>query len=723
MNRKDRRAAGKNRPSASGAHADIERLLAYAQHQHETGNLAEAARLYERILTIDPRHAPSLYLSGILAHQSGRTSAAIDLMTRAIAVDGHVPEWHYDRGLVLLALSRPDEAAASFHQAIRLNPDFAEPHVQLGNLLLDRRQFDAAATHYGRALALRPGLAGAHTNLGSILHLQGRLDEALDHWRHAVALTPNSPGVIMNMGLALNKQGKFNEGISYLRRALALDPDLAEAHLNLANALYMRHEQAEAARHFDRVLSLKPHSADARFGLCMSQQRVLYATQAEVVVQREAYGAQLRILSEAADRDWPVGELAPSIGHVNPFYLPYQGYDDRDLQRIYGSLACRAMAARGQPALLAAPPAPGEPIKVGFVSSFFFLHTVWKLMLRGWLNMLDRSRFTLFAYHTSKTRDAVTQTAAGLCERFVSADGRSAEDWREAILADAPHVLIYPELGMDPMCIRLATQRLAPVQCMSWGHPQTSGFPSIDYFLTSDAMEPDNGAEHYTERLVRLPNISIHYEPTETTPVSIDRAELGLRPDAVLYWSAQSLFKYHPQYDDVFARIAREVGNCQIVFLAHQDDQRVTDMFHRRLKVAFARYRLDADHHCAILPRLDYDRFIAATGLCDVVLDSLGWSGGTTTLETLTHDLPIVTWPGPLMRGRHSAGFLKVMGVTETIAATVDDYVAIAARLARDAAWRMEIRRRIAGAKHRLFRDHTCISALEDFLESAVRGR
>src|SRR5262249_47247896 len=158
-----------------------------------------------------------------------------------------------------------------------------------------------------------------------------------------------------------------------------------------------------------------------------------------------------------------------------------------------------------------------------------------------------------------------------------------------------------------------------------------------------------------------------------------------------LFWSAQALFKYQPQYDDVFARIAQEVGDCQFVFLAYDGDPRITDLLRRRLNESFARHGLDAAHHCVILPRLDYNRFIAAAGVCDVVLDSLGWSGGTSTLETLAHDLPIVTWPSPLMRGRHSAGFLDVMGVTETRAVSVDDYVAIAVRLAREPAWRREI--------------------------------
>src|SRR6185295_18992842 len=99
---------------------------------------------------------------------------------------------------------------------------------------------------------------------------------------------------------------------------------------------------------------------------------------------------------------------------------------------------------------------------------------------------------------------------------------------------------------------------LAPVQCSYIGHLQTSGTPTIDYFLSGELIEPPEGQEHYTEQLVRLPNIAFHYEPLALAPVTVTRAELGLRPDATAFWCAQSLFKYLPQYDEVFPRIARE---------------------------------------------------------------------------------------------------------------------------------------------------------------------
>ena len=117
------------------------------------------------------------------------------------------------------------------------------------------------------------------------------------------------------------------------------------------------------------------------------------------------------------------------------------------------------------------------------------------------------------------------------------------------------------------------------------------------------------------------------------------------------------------------------------------------------------------------------ERFAAASAECDVMLDSIGWSGGNTTLEALAQDLPVVTCEGALMRGRVSAGMLRMMGMPETVAATIDDFVALAIRIGRDRSWRAEIKARIAADKHRLYRDRTSIVALEGFLERAAGRR
>jgi protein O-GlcNAc transferase len=319
-------------------------------------------------------------------------------------------------------------------------------------------------------------------------------------------------------------------------------------------------------------------------------------------------------------------------------------------------------------------------------------------------------------------RDAETDTAAKLCERFVRGP-RLIEHWRETIAADAPHVLLYPDINMDPAAAGLAALRLAPVQCMSWGHPETSGYPTIDYFLSSELMEPADADAQYTETLVRLPNLSVYYEPFDVAPAQMSRQEFGLRPDAIVYWCGQSLFKYLPQDDDIYPRIAQAVPNCQFAFIEHPNGKSATEVFRKRLERAFAAHGLAAADRCVILPRLLPPQFTAAVGLCDIVLDSIGWSGFTSTLDGFHHDRPIVTLAGSLMRGRHTMAILTMMGITETIAETTEAYVAIAQRLATDATWRAAITERMRATKHLVYRDGACITALEEFLTRVTRER
>jgi predicted O-linked N-acetylglucosamine transferase (SPINDLY family) len=247
--------------------------------------------------------------------------------------------------------------------------------------------------------------------------------------------------------------------------------------------------------------------------------------------------------------------------------------------------------------------------------------------------------------------------------------------------------------------------------------------PTIDYFLSSDLMEPDDGQDHYTERLIRLPNLGTWYEPQPSRQVAMGRAELGLRPGAVAYWCGQALYKYLPQYDRVFPRIVHAAGvDCQLLFIEYGKGSAVTALFRRRLNQAFADLGLNADDHCLFLRPMDQARFIAAVGLSDIILDSIGWSGGKSTLDCLAHDRPMVTLAGPLMRGRHTAAILTRMSAPETIARSLDDYVAIAGRLAREPGWRAEIRAAVAAGKARVFHDQDYIRGLERFLEAAVHG-
>jgi predicted O-linked N-acetylglucosamine transferase (SPINDLY family) len=624
--------------------------------------------------------------------------------------------------MALHQVGRLDEAAAFYKRVLRANPKSFEALHLLGLLEAQRGHFVEAEQLISRSLKENMQSAEAYANYAGVLSFLNRSKEAVASCDRALKLNPRLCEAFVNKGSALWDLGESEQAQANYRRALAIKSDFVDAHRSLARILAKEGNLPEATSHYQRALASKPNDAAIRFGPCMAQLPVLYMQQAEIADRRAAYESHLRSLSEDIEKKLITGDLPGAVGSMQPFYLPYQGHNDRELQHLYGATVCRIMADRYPPAILSRPPRPDEPVRIGIVSGFFSLHSVWKAPVKGWLTQLDRQRFRLFGYHTSGRQDTETKVAAALCERFVQGP-LPLDGWRKTILADAPHVLIYPEVGMDSVCAQLAAQRLAPIQCNSWGHPTTSGFPTLDYYISSDLMEPPEAQGHYTERPIRLPNLSVYYAPSPASSVAVARAELGLRPTATAFWCGQSLFKYLPQFDHVFPSIALETPDCQFVFLAHIRGGRITELFRQRLTEAFLAHGLDFSNHGVILPRFDMDRFIAAIGACDVVLDSIGWSGFNSTMESLTHDLPIVTMAGPMMRGRHSLAILRMMGVTATIAGSVDEYVAIATRLARDKPWRKEIISQIAANKHRLYRDSTCISALAEFLDCTARTK
>jgi predicted O-linked N-acetylglucosamine transferase (SPINDLY family) len=233
-------------------------------------------------------------------------------------------------------------------------------------------------------------------------------------------------------------------------------------------------------------------------------------------------------------------------------------------------------------------------------------------------------------------------------------------------------------------------------------------------------MEPEDGEDHYTERLVRLPGIGVYY-PRPIIPRPLlrkNRDDFHLGADRTVYLCCQSIFKYLPQHDDLFVRIAKRNPKAQFVFLAVNDV--VAGDFEKRVQVAFAAEGLDSATHCVVLPQLSEFDYWNLNLIADVFLDSLEWSGGVTTLEAIACGLPIVTLPGEFMRGRHSFGILTQLGVADTVARDKQQYVDIAVRLGQDAQWRSSILVRMAAGHSQLYGTTDSIGALEDFYSRSV---
>jgi CRISPR-associated protein Csy1 len=286
------------------------------------------------------------------------------------------------------------------------------------------------------------------------------------------------------------------------------------------------------------------------------------------------------------------------------------------------------------------------------------------------------------------------------------------------VIADELDILVFPEVGMHPDIAAYAAMRLAPVQCMAWGHPTTSGSREMDWYLSCGSMEPEGAQAQYSERLELLPGLGTHYAmpALEGQP---DRVEFGLPRDRALYLVPQSLFKMHPDNDALIARIlAADSRGVAVLFEAtHEESVR---RFRARLDAALTAAGVAADRVVMLKPNLQHTAYMRLNAVCDVMLDSLHWSGGNTSIDALAAALPVVTRPGALMRGRQSAAMLGAMGLDELVARGAEDYVAKAIALGRDRERRDDVARRIRAGRDVLFGRDEAIRALEDFLERAA---
>jgi predicted O-linked N-acetylglucosamine transferase (SPINDLY family) len=724
---------------------DIQRAI----DDYQAGRITESKETVRCLLARDQSDPDALHLMGMHVYDDGDARGALSLIDSAIAAKPDCAAFHNTRALALIGLVRLEEAEAAYRTAWSLWPQAAEIANNLGCLLRDRGNIDAAVKWLARAAELAPASADISCNLADALAAQGAYDGSLNQFQNALSLRPDSTDILFklgrlqlslsqfqaaeqtyrvvlalhpdhapshnNLGLSLQNLGRSDEAAQCFHEALRYDPGCADAHYNLGCLLFLANRLDEARECHDRAVAVAPLHGAALWARCMVELPILYKTPHQIALQRARYTSKLKALATRANDPAVAQALSSSVGSSQPFFLPYQGQCDRALQNIYGSLIARLMRRDTGP--LTMPPAPNERIRVGIVSGYFCEHTIWRLMLKGWLSQIDRRYFTVHAYHTGPIEDAQTAIARRASDRFVGGPGI---DMRAAILADQPHVLIYPELGMDPVSVRLAAERLAPVQCVAWGQPQSSGLPTIDFFLSSAMMEPDCAAAHYSERLVMLPNLGICYLPDERTAIPCDRVKLGLREGAMVFWCGQALYKYLPQYDSVFPRIASQLDDCQFLFIGFEKSAAVTAHFRARLERAFAAHGLDVDRHCVFLKSMPQENFLCTIRLADIMLDSIGWSGGKSTLDALAESPVIVTQRGTLMRGRHTAAILARVGVTETIADTTDDYVDIAVRVARNPHERMALRARMEAGRHFAWSDPAPVRALESLLSQAV---
>lgn len=688
--------------------ATIQEAMAAAVAHHQAGRLGEAAALYHAVLDALPGHADAAHLLGVVHLQSGQPDRAVTLIRGAIQHNHRVADYHDNLGTALKALGKLEDAVAAHRQAVRLRPDFAQALYNLGNALEALGRLEEAATAFRQAAARRPGYARARFNLGNVLSALGRRVEADDAYRAALADDPTFVEAHANRGALLLALDRPREAAADLARALALRPDHAPALSNLAAArlalgdrdgaeLAARHAVASRPDLADCLLRLGEvrqradrlgAAADA-YGAALAWNPALAEAHANLALVRQGQG----LLDAAETGNRRALALDPTLADVrsNLAYLLLfrPGVTaaavleaHRDWDRVHGA------PHRGRWVKPGKAGARKGPLTVAILSGDFRRHPAGLFAVRT-VEALPGRDIRLLLYANQTESDDVTDRFRKAAAQWIPVAGLTDAEVASRIRHDRPDILIdlagHNARGRPGVFAR----KPAPVQVAWSGYMATTGLAAMDALVADRHHVPDGMERFYCERVLRMPDAFIAYDP----PGGEDELPLTPPPSLsgkpVTFGSFNILTKLNDGLLAAWAAILERVPDSRLLMktkaLSCPD---TAALWRGRLAAA----GIDPDRVTMVgaTSSLDHMRWCASV---DVALDPFPFSGSTTTLETLWMGVPVVTLPGETFSSRHSLAFLTVAGVEGCIAADPADYVDRAVAWAADPQRLADLRR------------------------------
>lgn len=624
--------------------------------------------------------------------------------------------------------ARNDKAAAlrAFRFAAMLGPSAPTCHNNLGLALQDDEQLEAAMKSFQRAIDLKPDYFEAFRNLGLVQKSAGETDSAILSFRRAIEIRPDYAEAHYSLANVMSSLNRFEEALESFDQALSLKPDYTLAHFNKAAAHRSNGQLAEArSSQTASLLSAAPSLRTNKSLLELCKLLIdLEIVPALHCSQDRLNAAHDDILGVSAKiQDWTgnnpellksdVNIVRQACSILSGFYFGYQIKDDRALLE---PLCPSLQQVLNLPTTPFEAPRRSGKLRIGIAAQQLRNHNGANYCYH-WFANLPKEDYEFFTYSFGPSTDALGEKFRQLgSHRNVRFNLEKIEDAVADIRQDDLDFLMLPEVGMTNASRMLSMCRMARHQATGWGHPITTGSSEMDFFISSDLHEGKGAEAHYSEELVLMPNLAQFVEP----PVH------GHDPDAfsfdsgtVLFGCLQSLFKYVPEYDVIFPMVANEIPQARFVFLEGSPPY-LTQTFRQRLDRAFERHSLDAGRHVIFLPRQSSANYDNLMQKMDVLIDTVGWCGGNTSLKSLGMDKPLVTLPGTYMRGRHTLAMYSMIGNHDLVAKDRDDMVKKLVRLATDVGSREEASWMIRQRKPSLYRDHDFIGKLDVFLKDRL---
>lgn len=609
------------------------RLVAEGDRAEAAGRYADACDRYQSALKLVPDHAPAYLGLGIALEGAGDSRSAREAYRAALEVDPGNPYAHFNLGKLLHtsgSAASQEPAERELRAALERKPDFTDARIVLASVLEARGDVEGAIGALREVLERDGSHAGAWFNYAVLLQRLDRIAEAEAAMRRTLELWPDRAELWLRHGEILRLLQRLPEAEAALRRALELDPRLSGGYRLLASVLLDQLRREEA---FQVIADGRQHDPAGITRACE-----LFMLNFDDRISAEALFERHKEFGEEIER----------------VQLPrFQSF--------------------------AGAPDPERPLRIGFLSGDFRAHPV------GWsflplIEHLDRVRYEAFCYSLFAASDDITRAIAPRAMQWHEASDLLPRELAAAIHADRIDILVdLSGFGGIPT-FEIMASRPAPVQASWLGYLSTCGLTRIDYRITDARADPPGEADRlHTEKLARLPHSLWCYRPPAIGEPSAEPPRT--RNGFFTFGSFNQPAKLSPTARRLWAEILRRTPGSQLLLVGVPRGPAT-----QALMEDFSRQGIDSGR-ISIEPRRPLEEYFRTLRSVDLALDTMPYSGGTTTCDILWMGTPVLTLPGPRSVSRSAASILGTIGLQEWIAATPEDYVAKAVRAVDDAAW------------------------------------
>ena len=651
--------------------AQVQQLLAQALALHHKGELAQTQALYEQILKIQPKRFDALHLLGVIAAQTRNSERAVELISRAIEINPNSAVAYSNLGNAFKELKQHEAAMQSFDRAIALKPDYAEAYCNRGDALKELKQLKAAVQSYDRAIALKPDLAEAYSNRGNALRELKQLDAAVQSYDRAIALKPDYAVAYYNRGGALKELKQLDAAVQSYDRAIALKPDYAEAYYNRGLALLDLRRHADAALSFSQLIMISPDFSFAKGQLLHA--KMLCCDWIELSELYESVKNDVRVGNKSAE---PFG---------------YQAISD-STQDLY-TCAKRYAAEKYPPQnirLCNGKTLRNSKLRIGYLSGEF-RNQATSILMTQLFELHDTSRFEIFAFDNgwddgSELRTRIRLAFDEIVDITRLGDLESAATIRKREIDILVDLNGYFGKGRQGVF----SYRPSPIQVNYLGFPGTIGAEYIDYLIADRTLIPEDSRQHYSEKIVYLPN---SYQVNDTKRRISDRvftrAELGLPGSGFVFCCFNNNYKITPGTFDGWMRILKRVEGSVLWLL--EDTPTSANNLRRE-----ATQRNVSPDRLVFAKRMPLPEHLARHRAADLFLDTLPYNAHTTASDALWAGLPVLTCMGEAFASRVAASLLNAIDLPELITSTQEEYEALAVELATNPPRLAQIKQELA---------------------------